>query len=124
MIRLAMLLVGARALRRKWRALAVLGVVWIALGLAIMADASGGLSIVTVEAIAVGGQQFDVVCTFDCVHDMVDPLSALKAIRSLTTDGVYLWAEPNASDNPLENRNPVGKCFSAVSPVSGWNQWV
>jgi uncharacterized membrane protein HdeD (DUF308 family) len=53
MIRLAMLLVGARALRRKWRALAVLGTLWLALGLAIMADASGGLSIVTVEAIAI-----------------------------------------------------------------------
>ena len=48
-----MLLVGARALRRKWLMLTVLGVLWMALGLAIMADASGGLSIVTVEAIAI-----------------------------------------------------------------------
>ena len=71
----------------------------------------------TAEAVAVGGQQFDVVCTFDCIHDMVDPLSVLKSIRSLTKDGVYLWAEPNASDNPLENRNPVGRCFSSVSPL-------
>jgi uncharacterized membrane protein HdeD (DUF308 family) len=53
MIRLAMLLVGARALRRKWPVLGVLGIVWMALGLAIMADATGGLSIVTVEAIAI-----------------------------------------------------------------------
>jgi uncharacterized membrane protein HdeD (DUF308 family) len=52
MLRLAMLLVGARALRRKWPVLGVLGIAWIALGLAMMADASGGLSIVTVEAIA------------------------------------------------------------------------
>jgi uncharacterized membrane protein HdeD (DUF308 family) len=53
MIRLAMLLVGARALRRKWPVLAVLGTLWMALGLAIMADASDGLSVVAVEAFAV-----------------------------------------------------------------------
>lgn len=53
MIRLAMLLVGARALRRRWWALSGLGILWTVLGLAVMADASGRLSIVTVEAIAV-----------------------------------------------------------------------
>jgi hypothetical protein len=53
MIRLAMLLVGARVLRHKWRTLAALGILWMALGLAIMADASDGLSVVTVEAFAI-----------------------------------------------------------------------
>jgi uncharacterized membrane protein HdeD (DUF308 family) len=48
-----MLLVGARALRHKWPVLAVLGALWMALGLAIMADASDGLSVVTVEAFAI-----------------------------------------------------------------------
>jgi uncharacterized membrane protein HdeD (DUF308 family) len=48
-----MLLVGARALKRKWLGLAVLGILWMALGLAIMADASNGLSVVAVEAIAI-----------------------------------------------------------------------
>ena len=53
MIRLAMLLVGARVLRRKWPALVVLGTLWIALGLAIMVDASNGLSVVAVETLAI-----------------------------------------------------------------------
>ena len=53
MIRLAMLLVGARVLRRKWRALVVLGTLWIALGLAIMVDASNGLDVVAVETLAI-----------------------------------------------------------------------
>ena len=48
-----MLLVGARALRRRWPVLAVLGMFWMALGLAIMVDASDGLSVVTVEAFAI-----------------------------------------------------------------------
>jgi uncharacterized membrane protein HdeD (DUF308 family) len=53
MIRLAMLLVGARVLRRKWPALVLLGTLWIALGLAIMVDASNGLSVVAVEGLAI-----------------------------------------------------------------------
>ena len=72
----------------------------------------------TAEVLAVGDFKFDIVCTFDCVHDMVDPGSALKAIHTMMTDdGIYLWGEPNASDDPVENRNPVGKCFSSVSPL-------
>jgi len=60
----------------------------------------------------------DLICTFDCIHDMVDPRATLRAIHgALAADGVYLWSEPNASDNPLENRNPVGKAFACVSPL-------
>src|SRR5262245_23282798 len=53
MIRLAMLLVGARALRRKWPVLAALGFLWMALGLVIMTDASDGVSIVATEAFGI-----------------------------------------------------------------------
>jgi 2-polyprenyl-3-methyl-5-hydroxy-6-metoxy-1,4-benzoquinol methylase len=60
----------------------------------------------------------ELICTFDCIHDMVDPRGTLRAIRAaLADDGVYLWSEPNGSDNPLENRNPVGKAFACVSPL-------
>jgi len=62
--------------------------------------------------------KFDLICTFDCIHDMAAPRSALAAIRAaLADDGVYLWGEPNASDNPLENRNPVGRTYQAISPL-------
>ncbi|HKP12572.1 MAG TPA: methyltransferase domain-containing protein [Blastocatellia bacterium] len=65
-----------------------------------------------------GGQKYDLICSFDCIHDMVDPLATLKAIReALATDGVYLWSEPNASDKAHENRNPVGRAFHAISPL-------
>src|SRR5262245_5569958 len=53
MIRLAMLLVGARALRRKWPVLTFLGLIWMTLGLAIMADASDGVTVVATEAFAI-----------------------------------------------------------------------
>jgi len=62
--------------------------------------------------------RFGLICAFDCIHDMVDPRATLRAIRgALTPDGVFLWSEPNASHNPLENRNPVGKAFQCVSPL-------
>jgi 2-polyprenyl-3-methyl-5-hydroxy-6-metoxy-1,4-benzoquinol methylase len=63
-------------------------------------------------------RRFGLVCAFDCIHDMVDPRGTLRAIRAvLADDGVLLWSEPNASDNPLDNRNPVGKAFQCVSPL-------
>ena len=63
-------------------------------------------------------RQYDLVCSFDCIHDMVDPLETLRTIRSvLKHDGVYIWAEPNVSHQAHENRNPIGRVFHAVSPL-------
>jgi len=63
-------------------------------------------------------RQYDLICSFDCIHDMVDPLETLKTIRSvLKEDGVYIWAEPNLSHLAHENRNPIGRAFHAVSPL-------
>ncbi len=64
------------------------------------------------------GRKYDLICSFDCIHYMVDPKATLKAIRNaLADDGVYMWSEPNAAANALENRNPVGKMFHAISPL-------
>ncbi|MEE9229137.1 MAG: class I SAM-dependent methyltransferase [Acidobacteriota bacterium] len=63
-------------------------------------------------------EKYDLICSFDCIHDMVDPRSTLKAIRAaLTDDGTYLWSEPSSPENPLERRNPVGKAHSSISPL-------
>lgn len=65
-----------------------------------------------------GDRKFDLICCFDCIHDMVDPIGTLRAIRgALADDGICFWSEPNASDRPLENRNPVGKTFACISPL-------
>ncbi len=61
---------------------------------------------------------YDLICSFDCIHDMVDPVGTLKVIRNaLAETGVYVWSEPNASDKPHENRNPIGKVFHSISPL-------
>ncbi|HEX4169590.1 MAG TPA: class I SAM-dependent methyltransferase [Bryobacteraceae bacterium] len=63
-------------------------------------------------------RKYDLICSFDCIHDMVDPIATLRAIYSaLASDGVYLWSEPNCSHEAHENRNPLGRTFHAISPL-------
>ena len=49
MVKLAILLMGADAMQRRWLALALIGVVWAGLGVLIMADASDGVTVVATE---------------------------------------------------------------------------
>jgi ubiquinone/menaquinone biosynthesis C-methylase UbiE len=54
----------------------------------------------------------DLVTTFDCLHDMGDPLSAAQHIRrSLAADGTWMIVEPAAGDTVESNLNPVGRVF-------------
>ena len=63
-------------------------------------------------------ENYDLICSFDCIHDMVDPKLTLKSIRAAIGDsGHYVWSEPNVHENPLKRRDPVGKAFSALSPL-------
>jgi SAM-dependent methyltransferase len=52
---------------------------------------------------------YDLITVFDTVHDMVDPVGALTAIRkALKPDGVLLWTEFNVSGDLTENlANPI-----------------
>ncbi|WP_295120773.1 class I SAM-dependent methyltransferase [uncultured Chitinophaga sp.] len=59
---------------------------------------------------------FDMICFFDCLHDLGNPLKALQYARTkLATDGSLLFVEPNAGDNPEDNFNPIGRMFYAAS---------
>lgn len=53
--------------------------------------------------------RYDLITVFDTVHDMVDPVGSLAAIReALTPDGVLLWTEFNVSGDLAENlANPI-----------------
>jgi SAM-dependent methyltransferase len=60
--------------------------------------------------------QFDVIATFDVVHDAVDPLRLLQSIRrALRPGGVYVCLDINCSDKLEENANPLGAMFHGVS---------
>jgi len=58
----------------------------------------------------------DLVATFDCLHDMGDPLGAARRIRStLAPDGTWLIVEPKAGDTVEENLNPLGRVYYGFS---------
>jgi 2-polyprenyl-3-methyl-5-hydroxy-6-metoxy-1,4-benzoquinol methylase len=63
-----------------------------------------------------GSGPYDLVCLFDCLHDMGDPVAAARHIRSqLAPGGTLLLVEPNAGDSLSANLNPVGRLFYAAS---------
>lgn len=60
--------------------------------------------------------EFDLVLAIDCIHDMTDPVGALRAVRGhLAPDGLFVWSEPTGSDNPLENQAPLARLRAALS---------
>jgi 2-polyprenyl-3-methyl-5-hydroxy-6-metoxy-1,4-benzoquinol methylase len=62
--------------------------------------------------------RFDLVSTFDVVHDSVDPVGLMTSVgRSLREGGTYLVLEMNASHDVEENRNPLGKFLYNVSTL-------
>jgi 2-polyprenyl-3-methyl-5-hydroxy-6-metoxy-1,4-benzoquinol methylase len=61
-------------------------------------------------------QDFDLVCFFDCLHDMGDPVGAARhAHQALNEGGTVLLVEPFANDSLEENINPLGRLFYAAS---------
>jgi SAM-dependent methyltransferase len=70
-----------------------------------VADASHGLP-----------ETFDVISTFDVVHDAADPAGLVAGIRrSLADDGSYLWLEINCADDPADNTGPVATVMYGFS---------
>jgi SAM-dependent methyltransferase len=64
------------------------------------------------------GSEYELVCMFDCLHDMGDPVGAAAHVRgALADDGAWMIVEPNAGDNVADNLNPVGRIFYAASTV-------
>ena len=63
-----------------------------------------------------GGDGYDLVCFFDCLHDMGDPVRAAAHARdALADDGTLLLVEPMAGDDLADNLNPVSRLFYAGS---------
>jgi SAM-dependent methyltransferase len=59
---------------------------------------------------------FDLIAFFDCLHDMGNPVAALRhAARTLAEDGTVLVVEPTAGERIEDNFNPVGRINTGVS---------
>lgn len=65
-----------------------------------------------------GGGEYDLVCIFDALHDMGDPVGVAAYIRrALKPDGTWLLVEPFAGDRIEDNLNPVGRIFYGASTM-------
>ncbi|MCH4546077.1 class I SAM-dependent methyltransferase [Rhizobium changzhiense] len=80
---------------------------------------AGGMSNVrfeTARAQDFEGAGFDLVTIFDALHDMGDPVGAVRHIaQALKPEGTLMLVEPMAGDSLADNLNPVGRVFYAAS---------
>ena len=61
-------------------------------------------------------EQYDLISTFDVVHDTIDPVSLLRAIRrALKPDGTYVMLEMRCADDPTDNNGPIGTLLYGIS---------
>jgi SAM-dependent methyltransferase len=68
------------------------------------------------DAVKFPGKNYDLICHFDCLHDMADPVGSAKRVKqTLAADGTWLIVEPYAGDRVEENLNPIGRMFYAAS---------
>ncbi|WP_296147009.1 MULTISPECIES: class I SAM-dependent methyltransferase [unclassified Pseudonocardia] len=73
----------------------------------VVADAADGLP-----------ERYDVVTTFDVVHDAVNPLRLMRSVHdALVPGGVHLCLEINCSDRPEDNVGPVAALLYGFSVV-------
>lgn len=68
-----------------------------------------------------GDGSFDLLTSFDCIHDMTDPAGVLRAgRRALRADGTWLIADIKARPTFEENleRNPMAAMMYSISVLS------
>jgi SAM-dependent methyltransferase len=80
------------------------------------AGLAGRVSFQVLDAAAGLPGSFDVITTFDVVHDAVDPLGLLRSIRDgLRPGGRYLCLEINCSDQAAANTGPIAALLYGFS---------
>jgi 2-polyprenyl-3-methyl-5-hydroxy-6-metoxy-1,4-benzoquinol methylase len=61
---------------------------------------------------------YDLVTSFDCLHDMGDPRGCASHMhRILKADGTWMIVEPIAGNRPEDNMNPVGRLYYNASTM-------
>jgi len=68
------------------------------------------------KATEIPADQYDLICYFDCLHDMGHPDKALQhAAKAVAADGTVMLVEPFANDKVEDNINPIGRLYYAGS---------
>ena len=84
----------------------------------VAAGVGGRVSYETASAQTFGGTGYDLITTFDALHDMGDPVGAAKrAFDALDADGTWMVVEPAAGDHVEDNLNPVGRAYYGFSTL-------
>lgn len=64
------------------------------------------------------GSGYDLVCVFNALHEMGEPVQVCRRIREVLADGGSLMiVEPVTGDTLEDNRTPVGRSFTSVSTM-------
>ena len=83
------------------------------------AEEAGVADHVTFEVVGASdfpGKDYALITFFDCLHDLSDPVAAIRQSRSaLAPDGTVLIVEPMATEDVAGNLNPIGRIYSAAS---------
>jgi SAM-dependent methyltransferase len=80
------------------------------------AGLDGRATFALADATGYPNEGYDLICFFDCLHDMGDPVSAARhAASALAPGGTVMLVEPFADDRVENNLNPVGRLYYAAS---------
>jgi SAM-dependent methyltransferase len=68
------------------------------------------------KADAYAKRDYDLICFFDCLHDMGRPVDAVAhAASAVAKDGTLMLIEPFAGDRVEDNINPIGRLYYSAS---------
>jgi hypothetical protein len=63
-------------------------------------------------------ENYDLICFFDALHDLGDPVGAARhANATLSSGGSVMLVEPFANDRTEDNLSPIGRIYYAGSAV-------
>jgi SAM-dependent methyltransferase len=83
---------------------------------AAVAGVAGRVAFDVARAVDYPGRNYGLICFFDCLHDMGDPIAAARhAAEVLAPDGTVMLVEPFANDRVQDNISPVARLYYAAS---------
>jgi SAM-dependent methyltransferase len=83
---------------------------------AVAAGVDDRVTFVTGSATDYAEDGFDLICYFDCLHDMGDPVGAARqAGAALADGGTVMLIEPNAADAVEDNAGPIARLYYSAS---------